>query len=650
VVKASGEAEYKRFLDFLAASTSTEKTVLLSNQDNQQRGAMRETSRPAPVQSASPMVRHSRGYEHTAEVSANGVINFAPDARSTRILTNDSEQITNQLAGELSTAFAPPDGTHQSAIQSLTQPSVQSPTQLGATTSVHHASTQAVPRFTTHLSADFASQMAAEFQKVGGDSHAAAYAASMNSQPINSQPAAMNSHATAMNSQPASMNSLAALVEPDQGVFTIESVSLFEEPLTASMQSASQANLLSAQVVQNQLSAQAASHLTDEPVQFISQAANMLEEWFGKLGADDDETSDDNELVDGPTYASRNAIGGTVRSTGIASYVADSTASGFSGSGAGFSGSAAEAAGVAGTMDSSGSAGSTEGGSTEARTPGSLISRLSRISKQELNAIREASLPRQKASKRTPPSRSARGQGRKHWLRPSLIPMDNGNRKELYASGAAIVKDAVGRVCEVSAANGASLTFTYDPEGHLNGFVRSNVSGKVHSTGGRDKHGVVVRDTDGRVRAQGESMSVDPRGCLSIRRFDGQFWCLDLVRGIHLERRILQDLDGQWNSLTALLTSDGFRMVTRFQKLADTTESYRRYGDWLSSETSKFRFYGRDGSVIQFDSDEDLQSLRPARIWAPGSRPIDEEWQGIRQAGTAWDSVHQYVSQYLSTL
>lgn len=599
VVKASGEAEYKRFLDFLAASTSTEKTTLLSNQNNQQHEPRYAMPQRVPVQAAAPIVRHSRGYDHSNDVAASGVINFAPDAHSARILAGESEQITNQLAGELSSALAPPASSPQGQSQS------------GPNALVQAGSAQTVPRFTTHLAADFASQMAAEFQK------------------------------TAVESDQIPMSALAALVEPGEHVFTIESVSVLEDPLlpsqvigAASYQKAESSSVPSSYQpgqfdASDPLSLNPAARVS-EPEQFISQAANMLEEWFGKRGSgEDDEASDDNELVDGPAFSSRNAdSNGSVSSTGIG---------GTSGAIPTAPGSTAN--GAPGTV-----------ASAPASNPGSLISRLSRISQQELNAIREATAPRQKAPRRTPPSRSARGQGRKHWLRPSLIPMDNGNRKELYASGAAIVKDAVGRVCEVSAANGASITFTYDPEGHLNGFVRTNVSGKVHSTGGRDKHGVVVRDTDGRVRAQGESMSVDPRGCLSIRRFDGQFWCVDLVRGIHLERRILQDLDGQWNSLTALLTSDGFRMVTRFQKLADTTESYRRYGDWLSSETSKFRFYGRDGSVIQFDSDEDLQSLRPSKVWPPGSRPIDEEWQGIRQAGTAWDSVHQYVSQYLSTL
>lgn len=613
VVKASGEAEYKRFLDFLAASTSTEKTVLLSNQNNQQHEPRYEMAQPAPVQVASPIVRHSRGFDGGANVAASGVINFAPEPHSTRVLASDSQMITNQLAGGLSSAFAPPSTGAQYASQPALYPGKS--------------------RFTTHLSADFASQMAAEFKKTTVESNLK----------------------VASDLDP--MSTFAALVEPEQHSF-IESVSVLEEPLlptqvigAASYQTAQSssapANYQAGQFNANPLSlAQTDPGAISEPEQFISQAANMLEEWFGKRSGDDDEASDDNEFVDGPTYSSRNAESPTDGLTAIGSTVIGATTGAMPHGGAiGASGSIA--GGLPGAM-ANGSAAS--GGSAPASTPGSLISRLSRISQQELNAIREATAPQKKAPRRTPPSSRARGQGRKHWLRPSLIPMDNGNRKELYASGAAIVKDAVGRVCEVSAANGASIAFTYDPEGHLNGFVRTNVSGKVHSTGGRDKHGVVVRDADGRVRAQGESMSVDPRGCLSIRRFDGQFWCVDLVRGIHLERRILQDLDGQWNSLTALLTSDGFRMVTRFQKLADTTESYRRYGDWLSSETSKFRFYGRDGSVIQFDSDEDLQSLRPSRIWQPGSRPIDEEWQGIRQAGTAWDSVHQYVSQYLSTL
>ena len=233
-----------------------------------------------------------------------------------------------------------------------------------------------------------------------------------------------------------------------------------------------------------------------------------------------------------------------------------------------------------------------------------------------------------------------------------IIPMPGGMRREVYRDGSYIVKDAVGRVSEARAVDGATMSYSYDAKGHFKSFVRSDSKGKIFTTGVKDRHGVVVRDEHGAVRAQGDSMTVDSNGCVSIRKFDGQFWSLDVLRGIHIERRILEDANGTWNSLTALLTSDGFRMVTRFQKLQENQRSsYRRFGDWLASaESSKFRFYGRDGSMIQFDNDEDLQALRPSRIWPAGSRYVEREWMGRRQAGTAWEAVHRYIAQYLSAL
>lgn len=244
--------------------------------------------------------------------------------------------------------------------------------------------------------------------------------------------------------------------------------------------------------------------------------------------------------------------------------------------------------------------------------------------------------------------RKNRGSFIKQSPQPCLLPLSRGKRKEIYPNGAVVVKDSVGKVLAVRSGDKVSITFTYDNSGNLIAFSRYNADGSLHTYGERDHHGVVVRDPCGRVRAQGESMTCDPRGCLTIRKMDGQFWCVDLVRNIHIERRILEDLDGNWSSLTALLTYDGFRMATRFQELKD---SYRRYGDWLAqSNASTFRFYGRDGSMIQFDSDEELQSLRPSSIKPPGSKQVDEELRGRRKARTAWDSVHEYVSQYLAVL
>ncbi|MCA9805019.1 MAG: RHS repeat protein, partial [Cyanobacteria bacterium HKST-UBA02] len=181
---------------------------------------------------------------------------------------------------------------------------------------------------------------------------------------------------------------------------------------------------------------------------------------------------------------------------------------------------------------------------------------------------------------------------RRHWLRPCMIPMNNGTRKEVFPNNASVTKDALGRVKEVRSQEGIRIQFGYDSKGHLVSFVRSLPSGRVHSRASKDRHGVVVRDERGRVKAQGDNIAVDPRGCVSIRKLDGQFWCVDLVRGIHIERRILEDMNGSWHSLTALMAYDGFRMATRFQAL---NQSYRRFGDWLApSSQGTFRFYGRD--------------------------------------------------------
>jgi YD repeat-containing protein len=248
--------------------------------------------------------------------------------------------------------------------------------------------------------------------------------------------------------------------------------------------------------------------------------------------------------------------------------------------------------------------------------------------------------------------RRARNKDARHEGARQVSALPNGMRKEELGDGSYVLKDAVGRVTETRSHDGAIMSFTYDNRGHLKSFVRSDLSGKIHTTGLKDRHGVIVRDEHGSLRAQGDSMTVDSNGCVSIRKFDGQFWSLDVLRGIHIERRILEDAKGNWNCLTALLTCDGFRMVTRFQKLQENKrESYRKYGDWLGSlESSKFRFYGRDGSMIEFENDEDLEALRPSRIWVAGSRSVDREWVGRRQAGTAWDAVHRYISQYLSAL
>lgn len=229
--------------------------------------------------------------------------------------------------------------------------------------------------------------------------------------------------------------------------------------------------------------------------------------------------------------------------------------------------------------------------------------------------------------------------------KPELVTLPHGARRETFENGAVLIKDALGRVIEIHSTWGTILSIRYDDEGQPQAFVRRD-GHYPHSLGERDRHGVVVRDPEGRVRAAGESIAVDPSGCVSIRRFDGQFWSIDLVRGIHIERRNVADSEGNWYALTALFAFDGFRMVTRFQPL-DPNERADTHSCLSGQPTGRFRFYGRDGSMIQFESEDHLVQLTPAKVARPGTRKVDSAWRGYLQAGTAWESVQEYVTSYL---
>lgn len=226
-----------------------------------------------------------------------------------------------------------------------------------------------------------------------------------------------------------------------------------------------------------------------------------------------------------------------------------------------------------------------------------------------------------------------------------VSPRARGERLETFAGGTRMVKDNLGRVKEITATDGGRLEFYYDEKGHLASFVRIDRQGRIHSRAEADRHGVLVRDSSGRVRAQGESIQVDPFGCVSISRRDGQFWSFDLVRSVHIERRLLPDEYGRFMSMTALFSADGFRMATRFSPVSQDKEKEKRtpFGQGAGS----YRFYGRDGSVIEFSSDRDLEQLKPSGVKGPGAREVEEKHWGRRQAGTAWESLREYVSNYL---
>ena len=256
-------------------------------------------------------------------------------------------------------------------------------------------------------------------------------------------------------------------------------------------------------------------------------------------------------------------------------------------------------------------------------------------------------------------------------MRPRVEIKDSGNGRctvETFPSGAKVVKDDIGRVQEIVSDRGICVVLGYDEKGHLSSFVRHHASGAVHSQGEVDGPGVLVRDGRGRVKAQGESMQVDARGCVSIAREDGQFWSIDLIRSVHTERRLLPDANGDWISMTALFCSDGFRMTTRFRKVhglesealnhsgRQSTTATAKPANFVESDFSRaedsgtYRFYGRDGSIIDFNSDSELEQLKPKNVLPPGSKPVPAAHRGKRQAGTAWEALREYVFNYLAAL
>ncbi|SRR5579875_714506 len=234
---------------------------------------------------------------------------------------------------------------------------------------------------------------------------------------------------------------------------------------------------------------------------------------------------------------------------------------------------------------------------------------------------------------------------KRHRLRyvPAVTVTPDGLRLESFENGAEIVKDALGRVLEVKSAAGEGIALHYDQSGNLERFQRSDSAGRPHSEGQRDRHGVLVRDPDGRVRACGELMTVDPHGCLSVHNHDGQLVSLDLVRELHIERRRVGGAHG--GTITAVFARDGFRMTTHFHEVSPAGDG----GPSIFSEDSRspLRFYGRDGSLVEFASDEDLLAVRPSRVLPPGSLFVDLPWRAKRRARTAWEAVQEYLELLL---
>lgn len=220
-------------------------------------------------------------------------------------------------------------------------------------------------------------------------------------------------------------------------------------------------------------------------------------------------------------------------------------------------------------------------------------------------------------------------------------------RYEDTSQGARIIKDALGRVLYVKSPRQIALSYTYDQVGRLVYWMKTDGAGHVHSIGecvydnlleNKDRI-VTVRDGMGRIISQGHSASVAPDGTLTVRRLDGQFWSVDIIRELSVERRAIERSDVNWNFVTALMAEDGFRLASKFQALH-------------TNDTTKFRFYGRDGSVVQFDSEDALLAKTPDNAYAAGSRQIHPQfsYRDGKKARTAWDAVYEYFPLFAQGL
>ena len=213
-----------------------------------------------------------------------------------------------------------------------------------------------------------------------------------------------------------------------------------------------------------------------------------------------------------------------------------------------------------------------------------------------------------------------------------LLP--GGKRQETFDNGSILSKDELGRVIEVYSGTGECLFLSYDQSGELSSFTRMDSQGNLHSTAKKGRQSVTVRDAEGRAKALGEFMTVDHFGRFFLHTRDGQYFSLDLITNIHCERRRLVKAEGKVSYVTAAFAHDGFRMATAYARNVRSASRHREI---------TYRFYGRDGSIIEFGTEEEFRDLKPTQSLPPCTMPVHRTWQQLRQAHTAWESVNEYL-------
>jgi hypothetical protein len=230
----------------------------------------------------------------------------------------------------------------------------------------------------------------------------------------------------------------------------------------------------------------------------------------------------------------------------------------------------------------------------------------------------------------------------------------DGNRVEVYSHGACFTKDKNGQVIKIVCSSGDQISFRYALDGKLRSYTKIKASGEPHSTGELNGQSVIVRDDKDKVKALGENMVISANGCLTVHQFDGQFLSTDFVRELHAERRYVESRSNRVFCLTACFAFDGFRLMTNFQVFSwcspqhDQEDNPENHSWSISMSEPQgpliFHFYGRDGSFIQFDSQDQLMQLEPGIIMPAGSRMAANPHLAEGLGKTAWDSVNLYAN------
>jgi hypothetical protein len=225
---------------------------------------------------------------------------------------------------------------------------------------------------------------------------------------------------------------------------------------------------------------------------------------------------------------------------------------------------------------------------------------------------------------------------------------EQGHKVYAYSDGAVVTKDELGRVIEVTSSANKQMFITYSNAGFLSIFCLLDACGNVLLMGQHTENGVDVRGSSGDLRVTGDYMSVGPDGCLTIHKTDGEFLSLDLVLNTYTERRCIVDREMQTHCLTAVFSEDGFRMMTRFQlipnKVSVVSDSSSGSSNWQGNTGQmQLRFYGRDHSIIEFDSDEEVESMRPSLV-LPLNQQHLHKFKSNRNGIQAWDSVERYLN------